>query len=464
MKEIKNQLVIIGGGPAGYTAAFRAADLGQKVILIDRNENLGGVCLNKGCIPSKTLLHIANILDETKKSKSYGVSFDDPEIDLEKIRSWKDSIIKRLALGIKSLAKKRNVEIINGSGKFINQNQIEVLEKNGEKTLISFEKAIIATGSSPATLPFIPKEPRIMDSTDALNLSEIPNKMLVIGGGAIGLEMATIYSSFGSAVTIVELTDQLAPGIDKEIIEPFKKYNEEKFNKILLETKVTKVEPKDDGVWITFENQEPIKFDKVLVAAGRTPNTQELSLDAANIDTDQKGFVVTNKNMQTNIENIFAIGDVRGNPMLAHKAIAEGKFVAEFIIEIRSIDHKMTIPSVIYADPEIATVGLSEESAQKENIPFKTATFPWIANGRSISIGRKEGITKLIFNSDSKKIIGGAIVGPNAGELISEVVTAISCELTAEKISHIIHPHPTLSETIGVASEIFLEKATDFKN
>jgi dihydrolipoamide dehydrogenase len=464
-KEIKTQVAVLGGGPGGYSAAFRAADLGKQVTLIEQEQNLGGVCLNVGCIPSKTLLHAAYILDEAKQYSAHGITFAAPKIDLDKLRAAKDGIIKRLAMGIKGLARQRKVELITGKGSFISPNQIEVINTSGESSLVSFEQAIIATGSTPVELPFIPKDPRIMDSTAALNLPEIPEQMLIIGGGIIGLEMATVYSSLGSKVTIVELMDQLVPGMDPDIVEPLKQYNANKFHKILLATKVTKVEAKENGLWVTFEGKnaptDPQKFDRILVAVGRKPNSKLIAADKASIVIDQKRFVVVNQKMQTNAPHIFAIGDVIGNPMLAHKAVAEGRFVAEIIAGLNPEFHIKNIPSVAYTDPEIATVGLTETEAKAQNIPYDKGVFPWQASGRSLSLGRKEGLTKLLFDPVTKKIIGGSIVGPNAGELISEVALAISLEATAEKIAHVIHPHPTLSETIMMASEVFLGTATD---
>ena len=466
-KEIKTQLVVLGGGPGGYSAAFRAADLGMQVTLIERDQNLGGVCLNVGCIPSKALLHAANILDEAKQMDERGITFGSPQIDLDKLRAWKDGVIKRLAIGVKGLARKRKrkVELVTGAGNFISANQIEVINASGESTLITFEKAIIAAGSMPVVLPFIPEDPRIMDSTDALNLPEIPEQMLIIGGGIIGMEMATVYSALGSKITIVELMEQLIPGVDVDIVEPLKQYNAKKIHEIKLATKVTKVEAKDDGIWVTFEGKDykpgPERFDRILVAVGRKPNGKLIGAEKAGIEVDSRGFIVVDEKMRTTVPHLFAVGDIIGNPMLAHKAIAEGRFVAEIIAGLNPESHIKNIPSVAYTDPEIATVGLSESEAKEKNIPYAKGVFPWLASGRSLSLGRKEGITKLLFDPVSKKIIGGSIVGPNAGELISEVSLAITIGATADKIVHVIHPHPTLSETIMMASEVFLGTATD---
>ncbi len=464
-KEIKTQVVVLGGGPGGYSAAFRAADLGKQVTLIEQEQNLGGVCLNVGCIPSKALLHAAYILDAAKQYSAHGITFDTPKIDLDKLRASKEGIIKRLAMGIKGLARQRKVGLVTGAGKFISSNQIEVPGVAGETTLISFENAIIAAGSMPAELPFIPKDPRVMNSTGALNLPEIPEQMLIIGGGIIGLEMATVYSSLGSKVTVVELMDQLIPGMDADIIEPFKQYNANKIHKILLSTKVTKVEAKEDGLWVTFAGKnapaQSGKFNRILVAVGRKPNGKLIAADKAGVEVDQKGFVLVNQKMQTSAPHIFAIGDIIGNPMLAHKAVAEGRYAAEIIANLKPEFHIKNIPNVAYTDPEIATVGLTETEAKQQNIPYAKGVFPWLASGRSLSLGRKEGITKLLFDPPSKKIIGGSIVGPNAGELIAEIALAISLGATAEKIAHVIHPHPTLSETVMMACETFLGTITD---
>lgn len=466
-KEIKTQVAVLGGGPGGYTAAFRAADLGKHVTLIEQEQNLGGVCLNVGCIPSKTLLHAAHILDEAKGYDIHGITFATPHIDLNKLRTAKEAIIKRLAMGIKGLARQRKIELVTGRGSFVSPNQFTVTNANSEPVLISFEHAIIATGSSPVDLPFMPHDPRVMDSTAALALAEIPEHLLIIGGGIIGLEMATVYSSFGSKVTVVELMDQLIPGMDPDIVEPLKQYNTNKIHKILLATKVTQVETKEDGLWVTFAGKNslaptpPEKFDRILVAVGRKPNGKTIAADKAGIEVDPKGFIVVNQKMQTGISHVFAIGDVIGNPMLAHKAVAEGRLAAEIIAGLNPEFSIKNIPNVAYTDPEIATVGLTETLAKIQNIPYDKGVFPWLASGRSLSLGRKEGITKLLFSPQSKKIIGGSIVGPNAGELIAEVALAISLGATAEKIAHVIHPHPTLSETIMMASEAYLGTITD---
>jgi len=465
MHELKTQVVVLGSGPGGYSAAFRAADLGKQVVLVERYENLGGVCLNVGCIPSKALLHAARILDETKQFQTHGITFGDPQIDITQLRSWKDSIIKRLTTGLKGLAKQRKVTLLTGVGKFISANQIEVATTEGP-IIVTFENAIIAVGSAPVKLPFIPKDPRIMDSTDALNLAKIPTEMLVIGGGIIGLEMATVYSSLGSKITIVELMPQLIPGVDADIIRPLQQYNAKKIAQILLSTRVSKVEAKPDGIWATFEGEkaptEPKRFDRILVAVGRTPNGKLIAAEKAGINVDSKGFIPVDEQMHTNVPHIFAIGDVIGNPMLAHKAVPEGRMAAEIIAGLSTIHPRSKhIPSVAYTDPEVAVVGLSENEAKQQGIAYTKAVFPWLASGRSLSLDRQEGLTKLLFDPVSKKLLGGSIVGPHAGELISEITLAIDVSATAETLAHIIHPHPTLSETIMMASEIFLGTVTD---
>ncbi|EKE01441.1 MAG: hypothetical protein ACD_21C00132G0012 [uncultured bacterium] len=466
MRELKTQVMVLGAGPGGYSAAFRAADLGKQVVLIEQNENLGGVCLNVGCIPSKALLHAARVLDEAKQFHAHGIDFGEPQIDINKLRGWKEGIIKRLTAGLKGLARQRKVVLLTGVGKFISANQVEVVISE-ESVLVSFDNAIIATGSMPVKLPFIPDDPRIMDSTDALNLPEIPREMLVIGGGIIGLEMATVYSSLGSKVTIVELTDQLIPGIDADIVKPLQQYNSKKIQKILLSTKVSKIEAKPDGLWVNFEGKnapgEPQRFDRVLVAVGRKPSGKLIAAEKAGVLVDEKGFISIDEQMRTNVAHIFAIGDVVGNPMLAHKATHEGRIAAEVIAGINSNfhDYLKCIPSVAYTDPEIAVVGLSENEAKQKGIAYTKAVFPWAASGRSLSLGRQEGFTKLLFDPISKKILGGGIVGPNAGELIAEIALAISMGATAEEIAQVIHPHPTLSETTMMAAEVFLGTVTD---
>lgn len=464
MQELNTQVVVLGSGPGGYSAAFRAADLGLQVVLIERHENIGGVCLNVGCIPSKALLHAAKVLDETKQMSAHGITFGAPVVDINKLRDWKNSIIRRLTTGLRSLAKQRKVEIIVGVGKFVSPQQIEVVTAQ-DVIRVNFAHAIIAAGSSVVKLPFIPKDPRIMDSTDALTLPEIPGEMLILGGGIIGLEMATVYQALGSKIHIVELMDQLIPGADKDIVKPLQQYVAKKYSKIMLETKVTNVEAKTDGIWVTFTGknapQEPQRYDRLLVAVGRKPNGKLIGAENVGIEVDAGGFVKVDAAMRTNLPHIFAIGDIIGNPMLAHKAVPEGRFVAEVIAGSADAYHAGAIPGVAYTDPEIATVGLTETEALKNSIKYSKGVFPWLASGRSLSIGRQEGLTKLIFDPDTNKILGGSIVGPNAGELISEIALAIKMQATANDIAHTIHPHPTLSETIMMAAEVFVGTVTD---
>jgi len=464
MKNITSQLAILGGGPGGYTAAFRAADLGIEVTLIEPHTNLGGVCLNVGCIPSKTLLHIANTLETTKELNHHGITFSTPNIDLNKLRTWKNSVIRRLATGLATLAKMRNINVVPGTGKFISAKQIEVTTK--EETLsITFENIIIAAGSETIKLPFLPEDPRIMGATGALELDDIPGELLIIGGGVIGLEMASIYNALGSKISVVELTAQLIPGIDADLVKPLYDRINKKYN-IMLETKVIKAEAKNDGIWVTFAGKNaiatPKRFDRVLVAVGRKPNSNLINTQAAGVVIDKKGFISVDANMRTNIANIFAIGDIVGNPLLAHKASAEGKIAAEVIAGKDHSKLVQHIPSIAYTDPEIATIGLTENEAREKNIPYKKALIPWQASGRALSMGRPEGFTKLLFDPKTEKILGGALVGANAGELIAEIALALTLEANASQIADTIHPHPTLSETIMLSAELFLGTVTDF--
>jgi len=460
-------VIVLGAGPGGYSAAFRAADLGKKVVLIDESPTLGGVCLNIGCIPSKTLLHAALIIEEAKHCAQYGVDFAKPAVDLDKLRGCKNNVIRRLTMGLAGLAKKRKVEVICGTGKFSSQNQIEVTNANGETKAITFENCIIATGSKPVNLPFIPKDERVWDSTSALEVNSIPKKLLVIGGGIIGLEMATVYHALGSKINVVELMNQLIPGLDGDVVKPLQQFVSKKYAQILLNTKVTSVEAKADGLLVAFANATdnvqlvPELFDAVLVAVGRFPNSESFAIEKAQITVDAKGFIPVNSQMQTNIPHIYAIGDVIGNPMLAHKATFEGRLAAEVIAgHIRTFDAKC-IPSVAYTDPEVASVGLTENEAKKQGLNYSKGIFPWMASGRSLSLGRNEGMTKLIFDAVSHKVLGGSCVGSNAGELIAEIALAVQNDLTAEAITSTIHPHPTLCETVALAAEAFEGTITD---
>lgn len=457
-------LVVLGSGPGGYTAAFRAADLGKQVILIEREERLGGVCLNVGCIPSKAMLHAAKVLDEAQSFASHGINFNTPNIELDKLRAWKDSIIQRLTGGLKMLAKQRKVQVIHGEGKFISPTQIEVVGST-EKHIITFKNAIVAVGSRPVALPFLPKDPRVIDSTGALELKEIPKRMLVIGGGIIGMEMATVYSALGSKISVVELTAGLLPGVDRDIVAPLQKRMQKRFENMWLETKVSKVEAKQDGLWVSFEGtnapKDAERFDYILAAVGRTPNGKDISAEKAGVNVDERGFIAVDKQQRTNVAHIFAIGDVVGNPMLAHKAMPEGRVAAEVIAGQKHYFEPRCIPSVAYTDPEVAWVGLTETEAKTQGVNYDKGVFPWAASGRSLSLGRDEGITKLIFDKDTHRILGAGIVGPNAGDLISEVCLAIEMGCEAQDIALTIHPHPTLSETIALATEVFEGSITD---
>lgn len=464
MIEKNTEVVVIGSGPGGYSAAFRAADLGKKVILVERYETLGGVCLNVGCIPSKALLHAAKVLEEVEEVNEIGISFNAPTIDIEKLNQWKDkNVVGRLTGGLKMLAKQRKVEVIQGVAKFLSDHQIEITG-NDEKTVINFENAIIAVGSRPVKLPFIPEDSRVMDSTDALKLEQTKAKLLIIGGGIIGLEMATVYNALGSEISVVELMDQLIPGADRDVVAPLHKFIAKKYANIWLETKVTKVEANEKGLLVTFEGKnapEPQLFDRILVAVGRRPNGDQINAEKAGIKVDERGFIAVDKQMRTNVPHIFAIGDVVGNPMLAHKAVPEGRIAAEVIAGKKHYFDAKCIASVAYTDPEVAWVGLTEDEAKKQGIDFGKGVFPWAASGRAISIGRLEGLTKVLFDNKSNRILGAAIVGPNAGELIAEIALAIEMGCDAEDLALTIHPHPTLSESVMLATEIFEGTITD---
>ena len=451
-------VVVLGAGPGGYTAAFRAADLGMKTALIERWPTLGGVCLNVGCIPSKALLHAAKVIEETKEMASAGIQFGEPQIDTAKLREWKYKVVGRLTGRLTTLAKQRKVEVIRGTGKFVSPHEIDV---EGKK--VSFANCIIAAGSESVRLPGLPDDPRIIDSTGALEL-DLPKRLLVVGGGIIGLEMATVYDALGVKVTVVELTDGLMPGCDRDLVRPLEKRISKHYEKILVKTKVTKVEAQKDGLKVIFEGEgspEPQVFDKVLIAVGRSPNGKRINAEAAGVLVNDRGFIPVDRQMRTNVSHIFAIGDIAGQPMLAHKASHEGKLAAEVAHgEKRAFDARV-IPSVAYTDPEVAWVGVTETDAKAKNIEVEKAVFPWAASGRSLSLGRDEGFTKLLFDKATHRVVGGGIVGPNAGDLISEVALAIEMGCDAADIGLTIHPHPTLSETIAFAAEAFDGTLTD---
>mgnify|MGYP005673813763 CR=1 FL=1 len=462
--DLHAEVVVLGSGPGGYTAAFRAADLGKKVILIEQHTTLGGVCLNVGCIPSKALLHAAKVIDESKEMGEFGISFGKPKIDLDQLRNWKDGIIGKLTKGLTGLAKQRKVETVEGKGMFTSPNTIEVQTAEGPKR-VSFDTAIIAAGSQVTKIPDIPYEdPRVMDSTDALTLRNIPKSMLVIGGGIIGLEMATVYRALGTKITVVELADSLIPGADKDIVRPLHKRLQKQCEGIHLKTKVTALTAEKNGLKAQFEGNDAPKatcYEKVLIAVGRKPNGKLIGAESAGISVDDSGFIPVNKQMQTSVPHIYAIGDIVGNPMLAHKATHEGKLAAEVIAGHKVSFDAKTIPSVAYTDPEIAWMGMTETEANAQSLEYEKATFPWAASGRSLAMGRDEGITKLLFDKKTNRLIGAAIVGSNAGELIGETVLALEMGADAQDIGLTIHPHPTLSESIFFAAEIAEGSITD---
>ncbi len=461
--NVDAQVVVLGAGPGGYTAAFRAADLGLKTILIERYPSLGGVCLNVGCIPSKALLHISKVKSEIEELKEHGIELGSGNPDAKSVRNWTESIINKLTSGLKAMAKKRKIEIVEGLGTFSSPNSIEV-NNNGETKTIKFDSAIIAAGSQASKLPFLPDDPRIMDSTDALLLENIPNRMLVIGGGIIGLEMATVYASMGCKITIVEMLESLISECDKDIVRPLEKRIKKIYEKIYLKTGVTSVVAKKSGLEVSFEGKDaPEKdlFDAILVAVGRTSNGNKIGADKAGVNVDNRGFISVDNQQRTNVANIFAIGDIAGQPMLAHKATHEGKLAAEVIAGHKVGFDDRVIPSVAYTDPEIAWVGLSETEAKEKGIDYGKGVFPWAASGRSLALGRDEGVTKILFDKVTNRIVGAAIVGPNAGDLIAECVLAIEMGSDAEDIGLTIHPHPTLSETVAMAAEAFNGTITD---
>ena len=463
-KQIKTDVVVIGSGPGGYTAAFRAADLGKNVVLIERFPTLGGVCLNVGCIPSKALLHIAKVVDEAQDVAAHGVTFSKPELDNQKMVAWKNSVVTKLTGGLNALAKQRKVEVVTGVAQFSGPNQISVDSKDGKIT-VDFANAIIAVGSESVNLPFIPEDKRIFSSTGALELTDIKGSLLVLGGGIIGLEMATVYSALGADVTVVEFMDQLIPGADTDLVNALQKRMTKKGVKFLLKTKVTGMEAKPEGIFVAMEGahatDKPVNFQQVLVAVGRKPNGKNIAADKAGVKVDERGFISVDNQMRTNVPHIFAIGDVVGQPMLAHKAIPEGKVAAEVICGMKHYFDPKCIASVAYTDPELAWAGLNEKDAKAQGIAYEKATFPWAASGRALSMGREEGMTKLLFCPDTKRILGAGIVGVNAGDLIAEAALAIEMCCDVEDIALTIHPHPTVSETIAQAAEIFEGTITD---
>ncbi len=462
--DIQAEVVVLGAGPGGYTAAFRAADLGKRTLLIERYEKLGGVCLNVGCIPSKTLLHTAEVINEAAAMAHMGVSFGKPKLDLEKLRAGKDKVVGKLTTGLAGLAKQRQVQVVQGVAKFETANRISVKTPDGHLS-VAFDNAIVACGSSPVQIPGFPSDdPRLIDSTGALELADVPKNMLVVGGGIIGLEMATVYSALGSEIDVVELLDGLIPGCDRDLVRPLQKRFSKQYRRIMLGTRVTQIRSQKNGLKVSFEGKdapETVTYDKVLVAVGRRPNGKTIGADNAGVHVDERGFIPVDQHQRTNVPNIFAIGDVVGGPMLAHKATHEGKVAAEVIAGLPAQFDPMTIPSVAYTDPEIAWMGLTETEAKEKEIAYDKGLFPWAASGRALGSGRDEGLTKLLFDPDTKRILGAGIVGRNAGELIAEAVLALEMGADAEDLGLTIHPHPTLSETVCFAAEMAEGTITD---
>jgi dihydrolipoamide dehydrogenase len=461
--DIHAEVVVLGAGPGGYTAAFRSADLGKKTVLIERYPVLGGVCLNVGCIPSKALLHIAKVISEIEELKEHGIDLGNNNADKKSVRDFAANVVNKLTGGLKQMAKQRKIEVVQGAGRFTSPNTIEVKDGDSVKT-ISFDNAIIAAGSQAAMIPGLPDDPRILDSTSALLLENIPKRMLVIGGGIIGLEMATVYDALGSKITVVEMLDALIAGCDKDIVRPLQKRISKRYENIYLKTSVTKIEAGKEGLKVSFSGKdapETDTFDAILVSVGRKPNGKNIGADTAGVNVDERGFISVDDQMRTNVPHIFAIGDIVGQPMLAHKASHEGKVAAEVIAGHKTGFLNRVIPSVAYTDPEIAWVGLNETEAKAKGIDYGKGVFPWAANGRSLSLGRDEGVTKIVFDNSSNRIIGAVIVGPNAGDLIAECTLAIEMGADAQDIGLTIHPHPTLSETVGMAAEVFEGTITD---
>jgi dihydrolipoamide dehydrogenase len=459
----ETQLLVLGAGPGGYTAAFRAADLGMQVTLVDRWPTLGGVCLNVGCIPSKALLHAARVIDEARAMGTHGVTFGNPQIDLAKLREWKGQVVGKLTAGLAGLARQRKVRVLRGVGKFLSPNVIEVTHE-GKSQRLRFGQCIIAAGSEPIALPFMPRDPRVLDSTSALEIAAASGRLLVIGGGIIGLEMATVYEALGAKVSVVELTEQLVPGCDADLVKPLARRLKSRYEQIMLGTRVTAVAAQADGLNVSFEGvagASTQRFDQVLVAVGRMPNGRALGAEAAGVAVDGRGFIAVDRQQRTNVAHIYAIGDVVGQPMLAHKATHEGKVAAEVAAGLKTHFDARVIPSVAYTDPEIAWAGATETTAKAQGLAYEKAVFPWAASGRSLSVGRDEGFTKLLFDPASGRVIGGGIVGPNAGELIAEVALAIEMGADAHDIGLTIHPHPTLSETVAMAAEAYAGTLTD---
>lgn len=463
--SVRCDVAVIGAGPGGYSAAFRAADLGLNVVLIERYDTLGGVCLNVGCIPSKALLHTAGVLESARKLAEQGIVFSDPRIDLDALRKHKDEVVGKLTSGLAGMARARKVTVITGSAQFLDDHHLSVKGHDGQEKVVNFDSAIIAAGSESIKLPFLPDDERVIDSTGALKLGSIPKKMLVIGGGIIGLEMATVYSALGTRIDVVEMQNGLMQGTDRDLVKVWEKMNAHRFDRIMLETRTTKAQAQADGIDVSFEGKNapegPQRYDVVLQAVGRSPNGGAISADKAGVAVDAKGFIAVDKQMRTNVSNIFAIGDIVGQPMLAHKAVHEAHVAAEVIAGQKSFFDARVIPSVAYTDPEIAWVGLTEDQAKQEGITLSKGLFPWAASGRAIANTRDEGFTKLLFDADTGRIVGGGIVGTHAGDLIGEVALAIEMGADAVDIARTIHPHPTLGESIGMAAQVAEGSCTD---
>ena len=466
--DIECEMMVLGAGPGGYSAAFRAADLGMNTVLIERYETLGGVCLNVGCIPSKALLHVAAVIDETKGMAKHGVSFAAPEINIDELRAYKDGVVKKMTGGLNFMAKSRKVNVVQGVGQFVSPNHIEVTAADGSKKVVAFQKAIIAAGSAVVDLPFVPKDPRIIDSTGALELRQVPKNMLVIGGGIIGLEMATVYSTLGSRIDVVEMMDGLMQGADRDMVRVWQKFNEKRFDNIMTRTKTVGVEALPEGIKVTFEAAEagatapePKIYDMVLVAVGRSPNGGKVAADKAGVTVTERGFIPVDGQMRTNVPHIFAIGDLVGQPMLAHKAVHEGHVAAEAAHGEKAFFDVKVIPSVAYTDPEVAWVGITEDEAKARGIKLEKGHFPWNASGRAVANGRDEGFTKLLFDAETHRIVGGGIVGTHAGDMIGEIALAIEMGADGVDIGKTIHPHPTLGESIGMAAEAYEGVCTD---
>jgi len=470
--DVECEMLVLGSGPGGYSAAFRAADLGMKTVIVERYATLGGVCLNVGCIPSKALLHIAAVMDETKVLAEHGIGFGAPTVDLAKLRAWKDKVVGKLTGGLTGMAKARKVEFVRGIGQFLDSRHVEVeltdgpgKKKTGAKKVVKFAHAIIAAGSEVVRLPFIPDDPRVMDSTGALELASIPKRMLVIGGGIIGLEMGTVYSTLGTRLDVVEMLDGLMPGADRDLVRVWEKFNKPRFDRVMVSTKTTGVAAKPDGLWVSFEGtnapKEPQPYEAVLMSVGRAPNGKRIAAEKAGVAVTDRGYIPVDGQMRTNVPHIFAIGDIVGQPMLAHKATHEGHVAAEAAAGQKSFFDARVIPSVAYTDPEIAWVGVTEDEAKAKGIKVEKGLFPWAASGRAIANGRDEGFTKLLFDAETHRIVGGGIVGTHAGDLISEIALAIEMGADAVDIGRTIHPHPTLSESVGFSAEVFEGVCTD---